>query len=84
MTRTADTSNSQWGNLIVLAACFKNDILHRYIEKNVLSSLFSDTIDFFKLVFKLVSVEGSALKIELDILIALEKHLFAHDSIPAG
>jgi hypothetical protein len=65
---------SQWGNLLVLAACYESEVLHAHIDPHVLRDLFKKTITFFKM----ISNETSALRIDLRLLETIERQLF-HD-----
>jgi hypothetical protein len=67
---------SQWGNLLTLAACYKDEILRRFIDADTLSTLFSRTIAFFKS----VAQPSSALTTDMNMLIGLAKELgFTHE-----
>lgn len=74
ITNAFGTAHAQWGNILVLAACCKSDVLRRHVDESVLGTLFSRTIDFFEL----ISVGKSALNTDLNILRALKKRLFSH------
>jgi hypothetical protein len=71
----ANSLSSQWGNLLVLAACYESDVLRPHVDPELLRELFRRTILFFRQ----ISNETSALKVDLRILEALEARLFAHD-----
>jgi hypothetical protein len=70
---------SQWGNLLVLAACFESDILRQEIDKDVLRALFNRTIDFLQL----VGAGEGALETDLGNLSTLAKQLFS-DGLPSA
>ncbi len=67
-----DKNNSQWGNLLTLAAAFKDPTLNRHIEEHVLKELFKKTIAFFDL----TAQPSSALAIDRRILFALRQELW--------
>ena len=70
--RSQLTNYSQWGNLLVLAACYESDVLRPHVDADVLRGLFQRTIQFFRL----ISNETSGLKIDMRILEALDQRLF--------
>jgi hypothetical protein len=72
----ADTTPSQWGNLLVLAACYKHPILGKFIVPESLCSLFQRTIEFFKL----IAHESSPLTADMNILIGLAQTLNFHEN----
>ncbi|KAI0156953.1 hypothetical protein GGR57DRAFT_75332 [Xylariaceae sp. FL1272] len=71
ITNVFGTAHAQWGNLLTLSACYKDDTLRQFINGNVLSSLFSRTIAFFKT----VALPSSALTIDLNMLTGLAREL---------
>ncbi|KAJ2977736.1 hypothetical protein NUW58_g7718 [Xylaria curta] len=71
VTNVFGTAHAQWGNLLTLAACYKNDILQPYIPEDILSGLFNRTIQFFGT----FAQSSSALKMDMNILIGLAKEL---------
>ena len=72
MFRLANKSSSQWGNLLVLSAVYKDPILNRFIPEKLMRDLLSRTISFFKM----VAHSTSALSIDMRILQGLERELF--------
>lgn len=66
------TPPRQWGNLLTLAAVFRNPILTDYINEHTLRDLFAKTIAFFRL----ISQPSSALWIDMRILEGLESELW--------
>ncbi|KAI0406478.1 hypothetical protein F4802DRAFT_606190 [Xylaria palmicola] len=71
ITNVFGTAHAQWGNLLTLAACYKNETLNPYVDKYVLSSLFFRTIKFFQT----FAQPSSAMKIDMNILSGLAKEL---------
>ncbi|KAI1389620.1 uncharacterized protein F4822DRAFT_436990 [Hypoxylon trugodes] len=71
ITNVFGTAHAQWGNLLTLAACFKDRYLRRYIKADVLSNLFSRTILFFQS----IAQPTSALRADMNILIGLARDL---------
>ncbi|KAI0838785.1 hypothetical protein F5Y06DRAFT_287090 [Hypoxylon sp. FL0890] len=71
ITNVFGTAHAQWGNLLTLAACYKDRYLSRFITADVLSNLFSRTISFFQSIV----TPTSALKSDMNILIGLAKDL---------
>ncbi|OTB00677.1 hypothetical protein M426DRAFT_15268 [Hypoxylon sp. CI-4A] len=83
ITNVFGTAHAQWGNLLTLAACFKDRYLQRFINEETLSNLFSKTISFFQTIVQ----PTSALRADMNILIGLAKDLgFIRDEydIPGG
>ncbi|KAI1086359.1 hypothetical protein F5B19DRAFT_162946 [Rostrohypoxylon terebratum] len=70
-TNIFGTAQTQWGNLLMLAACYKIKTLREFIDRETLSTLFTWAISFFQT----IAHPGSVLMAELNILIALEKDL---------
>ncbi|KAI8952561.1 hypothetical protein F4801DRAFT_599746 [Xylaria longipes] len=71
ITNIFGTAHAQWGNLLTLAACYKNETLRSCISAEELSSLFSRTIRFFAT----FAQPSSALKLDMNILMGLAKEL---------
>ena len=70
--------HSQWGNLLTLAACYKDETLRPFIDPETLSGLFARTIAFFRE----IAQPSSALQKDLNILIHLASELgFSHDEM---
>ncbi|RYP63174.1 hypothetical protein DL771_009405 [Monosporascus sp. 5C6A] len=65
------TTYAQWGNLLTLAACYKNEALSKYVDKTILENLFKDTIAIFRMILPSTSVFTA----ELNILIGVAKDL---------
>jgi hypothetical protein len=81
VTENANWVHSQWGNLLVLSACYSHQVLRQFIDGNLLQELFIRTIDFFKL----ISHATSPLKMDMNILSGLYKQLgFPPDDHEAG
>lgn len=66
------TQNSQWGNLLVLSAAFRDPILHQHVDEELLRNLFVRTIHFFRM----SATATSALRTDLRILEGLQHDLF--------
>ncbi|KAM0814322.1 putative Zn(2)-C6 fungal-type domain-containing protein [Seiridium cardinale] len=64
VTNVFTTAHAQWGNLLVLSACYKHNVLQKYVEESTLQELFVRTIEFFKI----IAHSGSALEKDLHIL----------------
>jgi hypothetical protein len=64
----------QWGNLLTLAATFKDPTLGRFVEGPVLKDLFRKTIVFFQA----TAQKTSALNIDKRILEGLMAELWGH------
>jgi hypothetical protein len=67
---------SQWGNLLTLAAVFRDPTLHGYVDEQLLKELFSKTIAFFRI----IAPPTSALHIDLRILEGLERKLWGRSN----
>ncbi|KAI1302024.1 hypothetical protein F5Y03DRAFT_215243 [Xylaria venustula] len=78
ITNVFGTAHAQWGNLLTLAACYKDDSLRSFINADTLNGLFSRTIAFFKE----IAQPSSALQKDLNILISLAAELgFSHEEL---
>ncbi|KAI0845980.1 hypothetical protein F5Y00DRAFT_254929 [Daldinia vernicosa] len=71
ITNVFGTAHAQWGNLLTLAACYRDRYLHKFIDAETLSNLFSRTISFFQS----IAQPTSALRADMNILIGLAKDL---------
>ncbi|KAI1334629.1 hypothetical protein F5Y15DRAFT_429310 [Xylariaceae sp. FL0016] len=71
VTNVFGTAYAQWGNLLILAACYRDKFLVRFIDRYTLSTLFTRTIAFFKM----IAYPSSALINDMNILIGLAKDL---------
>ena len=67
------TGFRQWGNLLTLAAAFKDPQLNKYIEEATLRTLFERTIAFFKV----IAQPSSALWSDMRILQGLDRELWS-------
>ncbi|KAK3686073.1 hypothetical protein B0T22DRAFT_240664 [Podospora appendiculata] len=72
ITNVFGTAHAQWGNLLTLAAVYKDPTLKTYVDELTLKELFSRTISFFKI----IAHPSSALAIDMRILEGLERELF--------
>ncbi|KAI0172211.1 hypothetical protein GGR52DRAFT_580835 [Hypoxylon sp. FL1284] len=61
------TAHAQWGNLLTLAACYRDEFLNRYVDAEILRNLFTRTIAFFQM----IAYPSSVLTVEMNILIGL-------------
>ncbi|KAI1178100.1 hypothetical protein F4777DRAFT_142652 [Nemania sp. FL0916] len=77
ITNVFGTAHAQWGNLLTLGACYKNEVLRGFIDSEVLSGLFSRTIAFFDT----FAQPSSALRIDMNILKGLAKELGFSDEM---
>lgn len=68
--------NSQWGNLITLAAVFRDPTLRGCVEEQLLRDLFARTISFFRV----IAQPTSALTVDLRILEGLERELWSRSN----
>lgn len=81
VTNVFTTAHAQWGNLLVLSACHKHQVLQQFIDSHTLQELFIRTMDFFKI----IAHSTSPLRIDLNILEGLYKKLgFSFDDHEAG
>lgn len=71
ITNVFGTAHAQWGNLLTLAACYRDRFLRRFIDGETLSNLFSRTISFFQTIVQ----PTSALRADMNILVGLAKDL---------
>lgn len=77
----ANNRCSQWGNLLVLSAAYKDPVLHQFVDEELLKNLFQRTILFFRQ----SSTETSSLRMDLYILEGLQRDLFhAPDAHPTS
>ncbi|KAJ3557199.1 hypothetical protein NPX13_g9977 [Xylaria arbuscula] len=44
ITNMLETAHSQWGNLLLLTACYKDKLLCQYVDKTLLKNLFAQTV----------------------------------------
>lgn len=72
VTNIFGTAHAQWGNLITLAAVYKNKHLSQLVDPRELQSLFDKTIQFFGV----VAHQSSALETDRKILVGLRESLF--------
>ena len=63
---------SQWGNLLVLSACFKDDVLSSQVDASLLQTLFGKTIQFLRQ----SSTATGSLKTDMHILEGVQRDLF--------
>jgi hypothetical protein len=69
ITNVFGTAHAQWGNLLVLAAAYKDPTLNKYIREADLQDLFGKTIKFLRT----VAHQSSSLAIDMRILEGLYK-----------
>ncbi|TLS20511.1 uncharacterized protein PpBr36_11144 [Pyricularia pennisetigena] len=72
VTNIFGTAQAQWGNLITLAAVYRNQHLSHFINPDELKSLFDKTIQFLEV----ISHRSSALEVNGKILVGLRDSLF--------
>ncbi|WQF76967.1 Putative zn(2)Cys(6) fungal-type DNA-binding domain-containing protein [Colletotrichum destructivum] len=72
VTNIFGTAHAQWGNLLILAAAYKDPYLHHFIERTQLQELFRKTIDMLNR----HAQPSSALTIDMHILQHIGKELF--------
>ncbi|KAI1334259.1 hypothetical protein F5Y15DRAFT_429547 [Xylariaceae sp. FL0016] len=71
ITNVFGTAHAQWGNLLQLAACYRDKLLCRFIDTDTLSNLFMRTIAFFKM----ITYPTSPLTADMNILIGVARDL---------
>ncbi|KAL2141273.1 hypothetical protein VTI28DRAFT_2645 [Corynascus sepedonium] len=76
VTNIFGTAHAQWGNLLTLAAVFRDPTLSCYVKEPVLKELFTRTISFFRI----IAPPTSSLHIDLRILEGLERKLWGKSS----
>ncbi|KAH6649692.1 hypothetical protein F5144DRAFT_588356 [Chaetomium tenue] len=76
VTNIFGTAHAQWGNLLTLAAVFRDPTLRGYIEEPVLKELFFKTISFFRV----IAPPTSALHVDMRILEGIERKLWGTSS----
>jgi hypothetical protein len=72
ITNIFGTAHAQWGNLLILSAAFKNDILRPSINEDLLRGLFQKTIAFLRQ----SATATNSLRIDMHILEGLQHDLF--------
>ncbi|KAI1122190.1 hypothetical protein F5Y10DRAFT_281884 [Nemania abortiva] len=73
ITNILETAHSRWGNLLVLTACYKDQLLRKYVGEDILKDLFEKTVCFFQTTDHLFN--SNALEKERNVLIGLAKNL---------
>ncbi|KAL1879895.1 hypothetical protein VTK73DRAFT_6707 [Phialemonium thermophilum] len=77
VTNVFGTAHAQWGNLLTLAAVYKDPILCQFVSERLLRSLFAKTIQFFQI----ISHSSSALAIDMRILQGLNRELWSSRNV---
>ncbi|KAI0976382.1 hypothetical protein F4678DRAFT_223723 [Xylaria arbuscula] len=67
-----ETAHSRWGNLLILAACYKDRLLCKYVDEDILKDLFAQTVDFLGTSDHLFN---NTLRKERNVLVGLAKNL---------
>ncbi|TFB04271.1 hypothetical protein CCMA1212_003803 [Trichoderma ghanense] len=80
ITNVFGTAHAQWGNLLVLSAAFKDPVLHKFVNEDLLRSLFHKTIAFLRQ----SATHTSSLRIDMHILEGLQRDLFPMDGRTAS
>ncbi|PON23525.1 hypothetical protein TGAM01_v207759 [Trichoderma gamsii] len=75
ITNVFGTAHAQWGNLLVLAAAYKDNVLREFVPKDLLRELFHKTIAFLRQ----SATHTSSLRIDMHILEGLQRDLFPLD-----
>ncbi|RDA88602.1 hypothetical protein CP532_5819 [Ophiocordyceps camponoti-leonardi (nom. inval.)] len=75
ITNVFGTAHAQWGNMLVLAAAYKDPILREWIDEELLQQLFTRTIQFLRQ----SATATSSLMIDMRILEGLQRDLFSND-----
>ncbi|KAK4149959.1 hypothetical protein C8A00DRAFT_46542 [Chaetomidium leptoderma] len=76
ITNVFGTAHAQWGNLLTLAAVFRDPTLSGFVHEDILKELFFRTISFFKI----IAHPTSALHVDLRILEGIERELWGKPS----
>jgi hypothetical protein len=79
ITNVYGTAHAQWGNLLVLTACWQNPILRQYVDGHLLQYLYKRTIRFLHQ----SATATSSLRIDLNILKGLYQDFWPEDP-PTG
>jgi hypothetical protein len=66
----------QWGNLLTLAAVYKDPTLGKHVDQTLLKELFAKTITFFRM----TAQPSSALFTDMRILEGIERQLWGRNS----
>ncbi|GKU22607.1 unnamed protein product, partial [Fusarium langsethiae] len=74
ITNIFGTAHTQWGNLLVPLAAFRDPVLHSYVDEELLQTLFHKTIKFLRQ----PATATSALRTDMRILEGLQKDLFSY------
>ncbi|KAK0638903.1 hypothetical protein B0T16DRAFT_234526 [Cercophora newfieldiana] len=72
ITNVFGTAHAQWGNLLTLAAAFRDPTLSKFVDEQTLKDLFAKTISFFRT----IAQPSSALSTDMRILEGLEHELW--------
>ncbi|KAI5461901.1 hypothetical protein BGZ63DRAFT_454557 [Mariannaea sp. PMI_226] len=72
ITNVFSTAHGQWGNMLVLSAAFRDPVLHHYIDRDLLRTLFTKTIAFLRQ----SATATSSLRIDMHVLKGIENDLF--------
>jgi hypothetical protein len=70
--KTEADQSSQWGNLLVLSAAFKDPVLHQFVDEKLLRNLCDKTIRLLRQ----SATETSSLRTDMRILEGLQRDLF--------
>ncbi|KAK1700702.1 hypothetical protein BDP55DRAFT_139965 [Colletotrichum godetiae] len=73
VTNIFGTAHAQWGNLLILAAAFRDPYLHHLVSREELKMLFRRTISMLEM----HAQSSSSLTIDMHILQHIEKELFS-------
>ncbi|KAI0394272.1 hypothetical protein F5Y17DRAFT_475941 [Xylariaceae sp. FL0594] len=80
ITNHFGTAHAQWGNCLTLSACYRDEHLRQWIDKDLLAGLFQRTIQFFRT----IALPNSALMTDMNILIRLAKDLDLYTEPPVN
>ncbi|PFH62617.1 hypothetical protein XA68_12869 [Ophiocordyceps unilateralis] len=75
ITNVFGTAHAQWGNLLVLAAAYKDPDLRSMVDEDLLQTLFTRTIQFLRQ----SATVTSSLALDMHILEGLQRDLFHND-----
>ncbi|KJZ79625.1 hypothetical protein HIM_01094 [Hirsutella minnesotensis 3608] len=80
ITNVFGTAHAQWGNLLVLAAAYKDPVLHSMIDEELLQMLFARTIHFLRQ----SATATSSLRVDMIILEGIYRDLFCNQDPRTG
>ncbi|RDA93725.1 hypothetical protein CP533_0214 [Ophiocordyceps camponoti-saundersi (nom. inval.)] len=76
ITNVFGTAHAQWGNMLVLAAAYKDPVLRKMVDEETLQHLFAKTIQFLRQ----SATATSSLTLDMRILEGIQRDLFSNDA----